>query len=68
MEEQLDFDDVMIIPQNSGVESRKDAIITKPYKFKWADKVIEGNPAIAANMATTGTFEMARDLQKHQMF
>ena len=67
-EEQLDFDDVMIMPQASTVESRKDAIITKPFKFKWTGKVIEGNPAIAANMATTGTFEMARELQKHQMF
>jgi len=68
MKEQLDFDDVMIIPRNSCVESRKDAIITKPYKFKWTNKVIEGNPAIAANMATTGTFAMAEELQKHQMF
>lgn len=67
-EEQLDFDDVMIEPRPSTVESRKDTIITKPYKFKWTGKVIEGNPAIAANMATTGTFEMARELQKHQMF
>ncbi len=68
MNEQLDFDDVMIKPKDSNVESRRDAIITKTYKFKWTDKVIEGNPAIAANMATTGTFEMARELQKHQMF
>ena len=68
MDDQLDFEDVMIKPQNSNVESRQDAVITKPYKFKWTGKVIEGNPAIAANMATTGTFEMARELQKHQMF
>ena len=68
MDEQLDFEDVMIKPRNSSVESRKDAIITRPYKFKWAKKTIEGNPAIAANMATTGTFEMAKELQKHQMF
>lgn len=67
-EEQLDFDDVMIQPQPSTIESRKDAVITRPYKFKWTGKVIEGNPAIAANMATTGTFEMAKELQKHQMF
>ena len=66
-EEQLDFDDVMIVPQPSTIESRKDTIITKPYTFKWTGKTIEGNPAMAANMATTGTFEMARELQKHQM-
>lgn len=67
-EEQLDFDDVMIAPQPSCVESRKDVTIVRPYKFKHTGKVIEGNPAMAANMATTGTFEMAREMQKHQMF
>ena len=67
-EEQLDFDDVMIMPKPSTVESRKDTTIVRPFKFKWTDKVIEGNPAIAANMTTTGTFEMANELQKHQMF
>ena len=67
-EEQLDFDDVMIVPQPSEIESRKDTVIVKPYYFKWAGKSIEGNPAMAANMATTGTFEMAKELQKHQMF
>lgn len=67
-EEQLDFDDVMIAPQPSKVESRKDTTIVRPYKFKYTGKVIEGNPAMAANMATTGTFEMAKEMQKHQMF
>lgn len=67
-EEQLDFDDVMIVPRPSEIKSRKDTTIIRPYKFKYSSKTIEGNPAIAANMATTGTFEMARELQKHQMF
>lgn len=67
-EEQLDFDDVMIVPQPSAIESRKDVDITKPFEFKYSHKIIEGNPAVAANMATTGTFEMARVLQRHQMF
>lgn len=67
-EEQLDFDDVMLIPKPSTVESRADTKIVKPFTFKWTGKTIEGNPAIAANMDTTGTFEMAKELQKHQMF
>lgn len=67
-EEQLDFDDVMIMPQSSAIESRKDTTIVKPLKFKWTGRVIEGNPACAANMSTTGTFEMAKELEKHQMF
>lgn len=67
-EEQLDFDDVMIMPKPSEVESRSDAQIVRPYTFKWTGKTIEGNPAMVANMTTTGTFEMARKFQEHQMF
>jgi len=67
-EEQLDFPDVMIMPKPSTVESRADAQIVLPIKFKWTGRVIEGNPAIASNMDCTGTFKMARELQKHQMF
>jgi len=66
--EELDFDDVMIRPKESNINSRFDVKIVKPYHFKWSDKVIEGNPAIAANMATTGTFEIAKVMQKHRMF
>ncbi len=67
-ETQLDFDDVMIVPRPSTVESRADASIVRPYKFKWSGRTIEGNPAIASNMDCTGTFEMAKELEKHQMF
>ena len=65
---ELDFDDVMIRPCDSDINSRFNVRITKPYRFRWSPKIIEGNPAIAANMATTGTFEMAKKLQKHRMF
>lgn len=67
-EEQLDFDDVMIKPIPSTVESRADAKIVKPFRFMWSGKTIEGNPAIASNMDCTGTFSMAQELEKHQMF
>lgn len=67
-EEQLDFDDVMIKPIPSTVESRANAKIVKPFRFMWSGKVIEGNPAIASNMDCTGTFEMAKELEKHKMF
>ena len=67
-EEQLDFDDVMIVPKPSTIESRKDANIIRPYTFKWSGKTIEGNPGMASNMDSTGTFEMAKVLQQHKMF
>ena len=67
-EEQLDFKDVMIVPTPSTVESRSHTSVVRPYKFMWSGKTIEGNPAIASNMDCTGTFEMAKELEKHQMF
>lgn len=68
MNEQLDFDDVLIMPQPSGLNSRSEVDITKDYKFKWSGKTIRGCGVVAANMATTGTFEMAKEFQKHKMF
>ena len=46
-------------------------LLTKEQEAKTLeDRVnkLEGKPIFAANMFTTGTFEMARELQKHQMF
>lgn len=67
-EEQLDFQDILIAPRPSEVQSRKDVDITKKYTFKHSGKEIVGSPVIAANMISCGTFEIARHLQKHKMF
>jgi len=66
--EQLDFDDVMIKPIPSTVESRADAKVVRPFRFKWTGRTIEGSPALASNMDCTGTFDMAKELEKRQMF
>lgn len=64
----LDYEDVLIVPHTSTIDSRQDVNINKLYEFKWGASIIEGCGVTAANMATTGTFEMAREFQKHQMF
>lgn len=68
----LDFQDVLIRPKRSKLKSRSEVSLVKTYTFcnaktkdgkqqKWT-----GIPIIAANMDTTGTFEMAKAFSKFQ--
>jgi IMP dehydrogenase/GMP reductase len=63
----LDFDDVLIKPKRSSIVSRKDVNISRTFKFKHSGKSWTGVPIMAANMATTGTFNIANELVKHGM-
>ena len=65
-EEQLDFSDVLILPQRSTIKSRKDVSIEREFTFLHSGKKWNGYPVIAANMLT-GTFEMARVLSNYNM-
>lgn len=67
-EVQLDYCDVMIKPKRSTLNSRNEPNIYRDYKFKWTDRTINGNGLMVANMATTGTFEMAKVMQYNKMF
>jgi len=67
----LDFDDVMIVPKFSELNSRSEVSLEKEFVFtnklsefpiKWT-----GVPIIAANMDTTGTFEVYKVLSKYKM-
>lgn len=61
----LDFKDVLIRPKRSTLTSRSEVDITREFKFRWSPVRYAGIPIIAANMDTTGTFEMARALGRH---
>lgn len=63
----LDFKDVLIRPKRSTLTSRSEVDITREFKFLHSPVKYHGIPIIAANMDTTGTFEMARALAVHQM-
>lgn len=65
---QLDFKDVLFKPKRTTLNSRSDADVSRKYKFKWCPRILSGTGIMAANMATTGTFEMAKKLQEHNMF
>ena len=64
----LDFDDVLIRPKRSILESRKEVDLNRAFTFLHSKQTFNGIPIIATNMTTVGTIECAMELQKHFMF
>jgi GMP reductase len=67
----LDYKDVLIVPQRSDISSRANVDLVREFKSKHISAncwPTEGIGIIAANMDTTGTFAMCRELSKHRMF
>ena len=64
----LGFKDVMIRPKRSTLKSRSEVSLNRTFKFLHGAKDWTGIPIMAANMDTTGTFEMAKVLAAHQLF
>ena len=64
----LDFKDVLIRPKRSKLASRQQVDLTRTYEFKHSKKKWTGIPIMASNMDGVGTFGVAKELQKHQMF
>ena len=63
----LDFDDVLIKPKRSTLQSRKNVDLTRTYTFRHSQFSWTGIPIMAANMDTTGTLEMSKILSSHYM-
>jgi len=63
----LDYSDVLLRPKRSPLTSRKDVKLERKFKFYHSPKTWEGIPIMSANMATSGTFEMARFLSKFKL-
>ena len=63
----LTFRDVLIRPKRSTLKSRSDVTLVREFKFRHTETEWKGVPVVAANMDTTGTFEMAKALQKNGM-
>jgi GMP reductase len=65
-EVKLDFKDVLIRPKRSTLKSRSEVELSREFIFRNSQKKWSGVPIIAANMDTTGTFEMAKVFSKHK--
>jgi len=66
-EVRLDFKDVLIRPKRSTLSTRSKVDISREYRFLHPQIEYHGVPIVAANMDTTGTFEMARALDAFEM-
>lgn len=64
----LGFKDVMFRPKRSTLKSRSQVKLERTFKMLHNKSEWSGVPVMAANMDTTGTFEMAVELVKHKMF
>ena len=68
-EVKLDFKDVLIKPKRSTLKSRSDVSLHRIYTFRHVkDYIWKGVPIMVANMDTTGTFEMANEMIKYNIF
>lgn len=67
LEPQYDFKDVLIQPQHSSLSTRSQVNLNRFFKFKHSRCVWEGIPICAANMDTTGTFEVYNVLSQNNM-
>jgi len=63
----LDFSDVLLLPKRSPYSSRAEVSLERTFKFKYSPYTWTGVPIMVSNMDTTGTIEMARELQKHKV-
>jgi GMP reductase len=63
----LDFDDVLLVPQRSQAASRVSVLLDKQFSFYHSTQKWSGVGIMAANMDTTGTFQMAKTLSRHSM-
>lgn len=61
----LDFKDVLIVPKRSTLKSRSEVELRTEYTFRNSRQTWSGVPIMAANMDTTGTFEIAEALFPH---
>lgn len=63
----LDFQDVLLRPKRSILNSRKEVDLEREFTFYHSPKKWKGIPVVTANMATCGTFSIAKNLSQYKM-
>ncbi len=64
----LDFKDVLIRPKRSTLSSRRQVTLSRKYTFRHSKNEYNGVPIMAANMDGVGTLEVAKVLEKNDLF
>lgn len=68
VDDQLDYEDVLIQPCPSRVNTRKDVCLAKRYMSKNGDVIANGIPIMNSNMSTVGNFKVAKAMLDDNMF
>jgi GMP reductase len=63
----LDFDDVLIVPHRTTLESRKEVVLERNFKFYHSPRVWSGIPIVCSNMVPLTSKNMAIKLSKFKM-
>lgn len=63
----LDFDDVLIVPQRTTLESRKEVVLERNFKFYHSPRVWSGIPIVCSNMVPLTSKDMAIRLSTFKM-
>jgi len=61
---ELNYDDVLILPKRSSIQSRKDIQLTRTFRMPHTGQHFICLPIFAANMSVVGTLRMASELMK----
>lgn len=65
-ETKLDFDDVLIRPKRSTLNSRSEVDLSRTFKFAHSPRELTCVPIMVANMDTVGTVGMAKSLTQYK--
>lgn len=63
----LNFDDVLLVPQRTTINSRKDVILEREFQFYHSTRKWKGIPICCSNMTTISSPEMAEKLSEYKM-
>lgn len=63
----LDFKDVLIVPQRTTLESRKEVVLERTFKFYHSPRTWKGVPIVCSNMVPLTSKSMAKALYAYKM-
>jgi GMP reductase len=63
----LDFDDVLIVPHRTTLESRKEVVLERNFKFYHSPRIWAGIPIVCSNMVPLTSKSMAIKLAQFKM-
>jgi len=66
-EVKLDFDDVLIVPQRTTLESRKEVVLERNFKFYHSPRIWNGIPIVCSNMVPLTSKKMAIKLAQFKI-